>query len=48
MLQLAAYSGEAVDLGAASPRSPLVFPSCLAAVLVAAGVVVARRDAATP
>ena len=48
MLQLAAYSGEAVDLGAASPLSPLVFPSCLAAVLVAAGVVVARRDAATP
>ena len=48
MLQLAAYSGEAVDLGAASPLSLLVFPSCLAAVLVAAGLVFARRDATTP
>ena len=48
MLQLAAYSGEAVDLGAAGPMSLLVFPSCLAAVLVAAGLVFARRDATSP
>jgi ABC-2 type transport system permease protein len=48
MLQLAAYSGKAVDLGAASPLSLLVFPSCLAAVLAAAGMGFARRDATTP
>lgn len=47
MLQLAAYSGEALDLGAASPLSVVVFPSCLAAVLVTADVVFARRDATT-
>jgi len=45
MLQLAAYSGEAVDLGATGPLSAVVFPLCLAAVLVAAAAVFARRDA---
>jgi ABC-2 type transport system permease protein len=45
MLQLAAFSGEAVDLGPAGPLSLLVFPSCLAVVLAAAGRVFARRDA---
>ena len=45
MLQLAAYSGEAVDLGATGPLSAVVFPLCLAAVLVAAAAAFARRDA---
>jgi ABC-2 type transport system permease protein len=45
MLQLAAYSGEAIDLGAAGPLSAVVFPLCLAAVLVAAAAAFARRDA---
>ncbi|HEV2895689.1 MAG TPA: hypothetical protein VG411_18215, partial [Actinomycetota bacterium] len=45
MLQLAAYSGEAVDLGATGPLSAVVFPLCLAVVLVAAAAVFARRDA---
>jgi ABC-2 type transport system permease protein len=45
MLQLAAYSGEAVDLGAAGPLSAVVFPLCLAVVLVAAATTFARRDA---
>ena len=45
MLQLAAYPGEAVDLGAAGPLSAVVFPLCLAVVLVAAAAVFARRDA---
>jgi ABC-2 type transport system permease protein len=47
MLQLAAYSGEAVDLGATGPLSAVVFPLCLAAVLVAAAAAFARRDATT-
>jgi hypothetical protein len=45
MLQLAAYSGEAVDLGATGPLAAVVFPLCLAAVLVAAAAAFARRDA---
>jgi ABC-2 type transport system permease protein len=45
MLQLAAYSGEAVDLGATGPLSAVVFPLCLAVVLVAAAAAFARRDA---
>jgi ABC-2 type transport system permease protein len=45
MLQLAAYSGEAVDLGATGPLSAVVFPLCLAVVLVAAAATFARRDA---
>jgi ABC-2 type transport system permease protein len=44
MLQLAAYSGDAVGLGAAGPLSVVVFPVCLAAVLAAAAAVFARRD----
>ena len=47
MLQLAAWSGDALDLGAAGPLSAVVFPLCLAAVLAAAAVVFARRDATT-
>ena len=47
MLQLAAYSGETVDLGATGPLSAVVFPLCLAAVLVAAAAAFARRDATT-
>ena len=47
MLQLAAYSGDALGLGAAGPLSAVVFPLCLAAVLTAAAVVFARRDATT-
>ena len=45
MLQLAAYTGEAVALGAAGPLSAVVFPLCLVVVLVAAAAVFARRDA---
>ena len=45
MLQLATYSGEAVDLGATGPLSAVVFPLCLAVVLVAAAAAFARRDA---
>jgi len=45
MLQLAAYPGEAVDLGATGPLSAVVFPLCLAVVLVAAAAAFARRDA---
>ena len=45
MLQLAAYSGETVDLGATGPLSAVVFPLGLAVVLVAAAAVFARRDA---
>jgi ABC-2 type transport system permease protein len=45
MLQLAAYSGDALGLGAAGPLSAVVFPLCLAAVLAASAVVFARRDA---
>jgi ABC-2 type transport system permease protein len=47
MLQLAAYSGDALGLGAAGPPSAVVFPLCLAAVLAASAVVFARRDATT-
>lgn len=47
MLQLAAYSGDALGLGAAGPLSAVVFPLCLAAVLAAAAVVFAERDATT-
>ena len=47
MLQLAAYSGDALGLGAAGPLSAVVFPLCLAAVLAASAVVFARRDATT-
>ncbi len=45
MLRLAAYSGDALGLGAAGPLSAVVFPLCLAAVLAASAVVFARRDA---
>lgn len=45
MLQLAAYSGDALDLGAAGPLSAVVFPLCLAATLGVAGLVFSRRDA---
>lgn len=47
MLQLAAYSGDALGLGATGPLSAVVFPLCLAAVLAAAAVVFAERDATT-
>jgi hypothetical protein len=47
MLQLAAYAGEAIDLGAAGPLSVVVSPLCLAAVLAAAAAALTRRDAAT-
>jgi ABC-2 type transport system permease protein len=45
MLQLAAYAGEAVDLGAAGPLSIVVFPLCLAVVLAGATASLVRRDA---
>jgi ABC-2 type transport system permease protein len=45
MLQLAAYSGDALDLGAAGPLSAVVFPLCLAATLGVAALVCSRRDA---
>jgi ABC-2 type transport system permease protein len=47
MLQLAAYTGQSLDLGgpAAGPLSLVVFPLFLAAVLAAAAVVFAGRDA---
>ena len=47
MLQLIAYSGQALDLGAAGPLSALIFPVCSAVVVTAAALVFARRDAAT-
>jgi ABC-2 type transport system permease protein len=47
MLQLAAYTGESLDLGGpAGPLSLVVFPLFLAAVLAAAAAVFTRRDAA--
>jgi ABC-2 type transport system permease protein len=45
MLQLAAYSGDALHLGAAGPLSAVVFPLCLAAVLIVAALMFSRRDA---
>jgi hypothetical protein len=45
MLQLAAYSGDALGVGAPGPLSAAVCPLCLAATLAAAAVVLARRDA---
>ena len=45
MMQLAAYSGDALQLGAAGPASAVVFPLCLAVVLVVAGSVLAGQDA---
>jgi ABC-2 type transport system permease protein len=45
MLQLAAWSGDALDLGAAGPLSAVVFPLCLAAILGVAALVLSRRDA---
>ena len=45
MLQTAAYSGDALDLGAAGPLSAVVFPLCLAATLYVAALVFSRRDA---
>jgi ABC-2 type transport system permease protein len=48
MLQLAAWSGDALGVGAAGPLSAAVFPLCLAAVLAAAAVALARRDPTAP
>jgi ABC-2 type transport system permease protein len=48
MLQLAAYSGQAIDLGGASPLSVAVFPVCLAMVLAVATGSLMRRDATIP
>jgi ABC-2 type transport system permease protein len=45
MLQLAAYSGDALGVGAPGPLSAAVFPLCLAATLAAAAATLARRDA---
>jgi ABC-2 type transport system permease protein len=45
MLQLAAYSGDALGTGATGPLSAAVFPLCLAATLAAAAAALARRDA---
>jgi len=45
MLQLAAYSGDALGIGAPGPLSVAVFPLCLAATLAAAAAALARRDA---
>jgi ABC-2 type transport system permease protein len=45
MLQLAAYSGDALGVGAPGPLSAAVFPLCLAATLAAAAAALARRDA---
>jgi hypothetical protein len=45
MLQLAAYSGDALGVGAPGPLSAAVFPRCLAATLAAAAATLARRDA---
>jgi ABC-2 type transport system permease protein len=45
MLQLAAYAGDALGVGAPGPLSAAVFPLCLAATLAAAAAVLARRDA---
>jgi ABC-2 type transport system permease protein len=47
MLQLAAYAGESLAPGGAGPLSLVVFPVCLAAVLVVAAIVSARRDVTT-
>jgi ABC-2 type transport system permease protein len=48
MLQLAAYSGDALGLGPAGPLSAAVFPLCLAATLAAATASLTRRDATAP
>jgi ABC-2 type transport system permease protein len=45
MLQLAAYCGDALGVGAPGPLSLAVFPLCLAASLAAAAAALARRDA---
>ena len=45
MLQTAAYSGDALDLGAAGPLSAVIFPLCLAATLGVAAPVFSWRDA---
>jgi ABC-2 type transport system permease protein len=45
MLQLAAYTGDALGVGATGPLSAAVFPLCLAATLAAAAAALARRDA---
>jgi hypothetical protein len=45
MLQLAAYAGDALDLGAAGPLSAVIFPLCLAATLGVAALVFTRRGA---
>lgn len=45
MLQLAAYSGDALDLGAAGPLSAVIFPLCLAVTFGVAAPVFSRRDA---
>jgi ABC-2 type transport system permease protein len=45
MLQLAAYAGDALGVGATSPLSAAVFPLCLAATLAAAAAALTRRDA---
>jgi ABC-2 type transport system permease protein len=45
MLQLAAYSGDALGTGATGPLAAAVFPLCLAATLAAAVAALARRDA---
>jgi hypothetical protein len=47
MMQLAAYSGDALGLGVAGPLSAVVFPVFLVALLVAAGASLVRRDAAS-
>jgi ABC-2 type transport system permease protein len=45
MLQLAAYAGDALGVGAPGPLSAAVFPLCLAATLATAAAALARRDA---
>jgi ABC-2 type transport system permease protein len=45
MLQLAAYAGDALGVGATGPLSAAVFPLCLAVTLAAAAAALARRDA---
>ena len=47
MLQLAAYAGESLVLGATGPLSVVVFPLCLAVGIVAGARGFARRDTTT-
>jgi hypothetical protein len=47
MMQLAADPGQAIDLGAASPLSAVVFPLCLVLVSAAAAASFERWDAVT-